>query len=317
MSRKIFLCIAMIFFVAVSGGCAGTKVVTGAVKGAGKAVSKTTKKIPGVVKDQAADMAIDYAMSGGGKSDGARPAGGKPSVSRAAKSGMVMAGGAAVASELLADDRHWIQDRESGAYLWNPEPQDGETISWSGGVVNDGGTLYADGPGTVTWYKNGRVIQRDEGSFDHGRHHGRFSHTFPSGNVEYSNWDHGTEVFVGSGNDNVSEARQAYYSYHRAITNGNYREAYNLLSSKQKQRVGNFDSYVEGFSNTISSEVTDLTLVSSDADSCTFDYTVVARDHARGGVKVQTFRGEVTMAKDGGRWFVRYARSNKINERYE
>lgn len=90
---------------------------------------------------------------------------------------------------------HWIRDTNNGAYLWNPEPRDGESASWTGGIINVGGVIYAHGYGTLYWYRYGRLVQRDEGSFLRGRHHGRFKHTFyPSGNVEYSNWDNGVEI---------------------------------------------------------------------------------------------------------------------------
>lgn len=82
--------------------------------------------------------------------------------------------------------------------------------------------------------------------------------------------------------------------------------------------MGDFDSYAEGYANTISSEVTDLKLVSSDGDACTFNYTLTARDRYQGNrVKVQTFKGQVTMAKDKGHWFIRHAQSQKVNERFE
>ena len=88
---------------------------------------------------------------------------------------------------------HWISDAND-VYLWNPEPQDGESIHWSGGYVRDGNHKFADGIGVVTWYRGGQVIQVDEGTFIRGRHHGQFKHTFKSGRVDYSNWDHGVEI---------------------------------------------------------------------------------------------------------------------------
>ena len=89
---------------------------------------------------------------------------------------------------------HWIQDTTTGVWLWNPEPEDGEWIVWSGDYVSDGNYRYANGPGVVTWYKKGKVIQVDTGSFERGRHHGRVTHKFPSGKVKYSNWSHGREI---------------------------------------------------------------------------------------------------------------------------
>ena len=89
---------------------------------------------------------------------------------------------------------HWIKDNNTDVYLWNPEPYGDERISWNGSYVQDGDYKFAEGSGTVTWYRDGQVIQVDEGSFEHGKHHGRFKHTLESGNVVYSNWKHGEEV---------------------------------------------------------------------------------------------------------------------------
>jgi len=91
-------------------------------------------------------------------------------------------------------DWHWIKDNNTGVYIWNPEPEDGEYIVWNGDYVQVGKYRYANGPGIVTWYKNGKVIQVDNGAFERGRHHGKFTHKFPSGKVKYSNWDHGKEI---------------------------------------------------------------------------------------------------------------------------
>lgn len=89
---------------------------------------------------------------------------------------------------------HWIKDNNTDVYLWNPEPYGNERISWNGSYMQDGDYKFAEGSGTVTWYRDGQVIQVDEGSFEHGRHHGRFKHTLESGNVVYSNWAHGKEI---------------------------------------------------------------------------------------------------------------------------
>ena len=194
---KIILCIGMIFFVPILSGCGNA--VKGAITSAGKSVSKgvskAVEKTPNVVKrnaDDIADLALDAASSAPATTSTNRPAVSKPST--ATKAGAVMMGGAAVANEVFSEDKHWIKDGNNGAYLWNPEPQDGESVRWSGDVVREGNNLYAQGRGTVTWYKNGQVVQTDEGSFERGKHHGKFKHTFKNGNVAYSNWDHGAEI---------------------------------------------------------------------------------------------------------------------------
>ena len=154
--RKIFLCVVMIFFAAVMSGCGGSP------KAENKEPEKVVEEAPKVppVENKNLLEVVDV-------ND--------------------------VASDPSAN-RHWIKDLNNGAYVWNPEPQDGESVRWSGSFVEEGGNRYAQGRGTLTWYKNGEVIQTDEGSFERGRHHGQFRHTFRSGRVDYSNWDHGQEI---------------------------------------------------------------------------------------------------------------------------
>lgn len=217
--------------------------------------------------------------------------------------------------EPLGDN--WIKDSK-GVYLWNPKPVAGETVEWNGGSVADGDYLFAQGEGTTTWYLNGEIEQIDEGTFEHGRRHGKFTHQFfPSGTIDYSNWDDGTEIALPPP-DNTEEAKKAFINYHKAITNRDYRTAYETLSHAQKERVGNFDSYVAGYKDTISSEVSGMKLLSAEDGAYTFEYLLTARDRNTGdSVKVQTFKGEVTMVADNGKWYVRHAKSEKINENRE
>jgi hypothetical protein len=66
--------------------------------------------------------------------------------------------------DLSGRDSHWIQDKDSRCWAANPNPQEGEAISWKGTCENN----LASGPGTLTWYLNGRVTGRDEGVFKNG-----------------------------------------------------------------------------------------------------------------------------------------------------
>jgi len=238
MRRKIFLSVALIFFVAILSGCGSA--VKEAAKNVGKGAVKTVQKAPRFVKDQAVDMAVEVAVDEMTDKPGGRQA--APSNSRipsakpstVTKAGALVTGGALAAEEIFSEDK---QQNHAEDFSPKTNPED--------------------------------------------------------------------------------DARQAFLNYHAAITDGNYRAAYETLSYKQRERVGDFDSYVAGFANTISSEVTDITLRSSDADTYTFDYVLTARDRHGKGIKVATFTGQVTMAKDNGRWYVRYAKSAKTDERYE
>ncbi|MBR1646572.1 MAG: hypothetical protein IJ685_07325 [Selenomonadaceae bacterium] len=332
--KKIFLCIMLILFAATLSGCNGTA-IKNTVKSAGKSVGKTVKKVPGAVKeevrDQAVEMAYDAVTGNNQPTHNNQPNNNRPSntsppartpakPSRLAGAGAVAVGGAVAANEFLSEDRHWIKDNNSGAYVWNPEPQDGESVHWDGEVVRSEGNLYAHGTGTLTWYKDGQVIQVDEGTFERGRHQGKFKHTFKSGRVDYSDWNNGVEISAPNSSTNSAEdsAWKTFSDYHQAITDKKYSQAYDVLTSEQKGKVGGFDSYSAGYSNTLSSEVSKLSTVNASDNSVTFNYKLTARDRIQGNkVKIQIFKGQVTLINFEGRWFIDYAKSSKVDEYLE
>ena len=212
---------------------------------------------------------------------------------------------------------NWIRDLDTDIYIWNPDPRGNESITWSGGYVQDGDYKYADGSGVVTWYRDGKLIQTDTGSFEHGRHHGQFKHELRSGNVIYSRWEHGKEI--DEKNVNFEAAKQTFLDYHNSITAGDFRAAYNMLTDNQKQRMGSdLKSYASGYATTISSTVTNVKLISGDGNSYTLGYRLQARDTYRGNkVLVQEFEGQVTLVNSGGRWGIDNTQSKKISERVE
>ena len=80
---------------------------------------------------------------------------------------------AQTAPDLSGNDPNWIKDNGSNCWAANPDPSPGETIIWSGGCQNN----LLNGPGTLTWYINGKAVGRDEGNFRNGElsGHGRLS----------------------------------------------------------------------------------------------------------------------------------------------
>jgi hypothetical protein len=83
--------------------------------------------------------------------------------------------GALLACSLAAaGGPEWVSDA-AGCKVANPQPQPVETILWSGSCA-DG---YADGPGTVRWFSDGRANGVTSGTFRQGRLHGRGYVTLP------------------------------------------------------------------------------------------------------------------------------------------
>ena len=91
-------------------------------------------------------------------------------------------------------DYHWYADRNTGVLIWNPLPEDGESVTWNGGSVEDGGHRYANGNGIATWYLNGAFEQKDEGTYIHGYREGNFKQTMADGRVKYTKWHQGAKV---------------------------------------------------------------------------------------------------------------------------
>jgi len=77
--------------------------------------------------------------------------------------------------DLSGHDPHWIKDVAKNCWAANPDPEAGESVTWTGGC--SGGLL--SGEGTLSWYLNGRLLGRDEGTFRNGEltGHGRITQT--------------------------------------------------------------------------------------------------------------------------------------------
>lgn len=115
--------------------------------------------------------------------------------------------------------------------------------------------------------------------------------------------------------DPYNGARETFLEYHKFITERKYDNAYDILSPKQKERHGNFNDFVNGYKNTISSEVERLGVRSIDGKSVSIEYTLIARDRQNSDkVKIQTFRGEAILVYRDSRWFIDYAKSSKVSE---
>ncbi len=80
-------------------------------------------------------------------------------------------------------NENYITSTNNHCKVSNPNPQENETITWSGKCVNG----FASGQGTVQWYENGEKSEVFTGVFRHGkRHHGKV--TWKSGSVYQGGW---------------------------------------------------------------------------------------------------------------------------------
>lgn len=92
--------------------------------------------------------------------------------------------------------------------------------------------------------------------------------------------------------------------------------AFNLFTDRRQEEMDyNLRAFAQGYSATITSEITDLEIVSSSNNRVIMDYVLDARDRAGGGRTLyQQFRGQVEMIKVGGEWKIGTTQSKRIKE---
>lgn len=122
---------------------------------------------------------------------------------------------------------------------------------------------------------------------------------------------------ASTANDSES-AKGTLRNFYSAISSKNLAAAWNLMTPEQQSRMGGYDSFRNGYSTTLSSAATNITVASSSADKVILNYTLIARDRAEGGhVKVQNFNSSATLVKQDGGWKISYTESSKVGERLQ
>jgi hypothetical protein len=99
---------------------------------------------------------------------------------RAALSAAVLTISGAVPAATQPAAGQFVADPLSGCKVWNPHPQPGETVAWSGPCLSG----LAEGAGRLRWLRDGRPYERDEGEWRQGRQEGRGSQDWFSGRYD-------------------------------------------------------------------------------------------------------------------------------------
>jgi hypothetical protein len=86
----------------------------------------------------------------------------------------------AASSAAPAQTGGWIADASVGCQVWNPHPQQGETMRWSGACANG----FAQGRGAAQWFRNNLPFEADEGEWRAGRQTGFGTQVWPSGRYD-------------------------------------------------------------------------------------------------------------------------------------
>lgn len=78
----------------------------------------------------------------------------------------------------------WIADAATGCKVWDPAPQAGESIRWSGPCERG----FADGEGTLQWFDHGKPGDRYAGAYRHGKRNGYGVATYANGETVKGDW---------------------------------------------------------------------------------------------------------------------------------
>ncbi len=78
----------------------------------------------------------------------------------------------------------WMGDSRTGCKLWNPQPQPGESVRWSGAC--EGG--FAVGPGVTEWFEGGQPTEIVEGARVAGHLQGKGVQTTADGARFEGSW---------------------------------------------------------------------------------------------------------------------------------
>jgi hypothetical protein len=78
----------------------------------------------------------------------------------------------------------WIADSMTGCKIWNPAPEPHESVHWAG-PCKDG---FAEGKGTLQWTENGKLGDRYDGEYQHGKRNGHGVVTDSDGHRIEGNW---------------------------------------------------------------------------------------------------------------------------------
>ena len=86
-----------------------------------------------------------------------------------------------ICTEVYSPDSCWMEPADRpGCYLWNPNPRENVTVTWSGECSNG----LAQGNGGVNWYQNDELIQIWETRLQDGHRDGPFVQRYGDGALE-------------------------------------------------------------------------------------------------------------------------------------
>ena len=108
--------------------------------------------------------------------------------------------------------------------------------------------------------------------------------------------------------ENQKQAVETLVSFHKNITQKQYRNAYNLLSYDFQYEM-NYDGWAAGFNTTVSSSVSKISVVNESPAEISLNYILTAVDNVQGREEVAKFNGTVRLVNEDGLWKIDYIKN--------
>ena len=103
---------------------------------------------------------------------------------------------------------------------------------------------------------------------------------------------------------NIDHAQNTVEKFYLAIDQQKYNDAFNMFSDNQRNVIGNFWDWKQGYQNTISVELKRLDLKNYSDTSISFEYLLASKDRISSGIEQKLFRGNIVMMKINGSWYI-------------
>lgn len=103
---------------------------------------------------------------------------------------------------------------------------------------------------------------------------------------------------------NIDQAQNAVEKFYLAIDQQKYNDAYKMFSDNQRNVIGNFGDWKQGYQNTMSVELKRLDLKNYSDTSISFEYLLTSNDRISGGIEQKVFRGNIVILKINGSWYI-------------
>lgn len=103
---------------------------------------------------------------------------------------------------------------------------------------------------------------------------------------------------------NIDQAQNTVKKFYLSIDLQKYNDAYSMFSDNQRNVIGNFEDWKQGYQNTLSVELKQLDLKNYSDTSISFAYLLYSNDRIPGGIEQKVFSGNIVMLKINGSWYI-------------